>query len=958
MDVPDSCAECGRYKFAKTAFMTLYGDVPCDVLFVGESPGDIEDRLGRPFWPTAPSGKKLEEICRQVGLNKYRRAYTNGVRCWAPDPMNPRKRSKTPTPQEVTACRSYVLDDIARAEPKLVILLGAVALRAALNQTNITRKRGTVIQKDGLIYLASWHPSYVLRDPRYEPDFIRDLQQGKLLLEQQSGSETVVDRLRKKYVVIKTKDELHAMVAKAMTRPFLGFDTEFYPLDAIERPRRSYGVTIAWVNDDGTIESYFVPGDHPESPFLNDPEVKETMRLLLISKPLDTHNAEADVETAVDCYGIKTKELTLGFDSMAASLALHGPASSHQLKTLIMTEAPDLAGYEQELDTFKEESKVHRGTLLRLTAIDEQLAKLEEKRRAQADKHPTRAVKPYKKTEDLEQERRDLEPARKAAIAFIKKHGTIFDGDDYGTIPLAILSNPYATGDGEATLRLKQKYKPRIRSTEQQAFFDKVLNRSWRLNMEMRRNGMLLDWGQWKYRFDYFNGESNRLLTTLRELPDVAPYITEVEANGKQFSLHPSSNDLPNLLFTVLNLPPPSYKTDSGSRWAMDKNALLEIKAQRAHPIIDLLIEKGSIDKSLSTYVEGWIQKYNKKGNRVLYEDGRVHPRFHNFIESTRRGTSAPNSQNVPIGDPKSPIAKKIRAELEATHPQGDLSKKAWEAKIDKLLQPLLPDNMRMLVRAAPGYKLVQSDYGQLEFRLAACYSGDPTMLDGCRKGDPHGAVQERFRIRVVNDETILDPTGELLPRIAAKRINFGIIYGCEAERLQEIILETCGLKWTVEFCQEIIDGMWALYPNLRLWIDQTHTFIKENGYIRNAIGKIRHLPHAQHSDDRYVAERACREGLNDTCQSLGHNILDVAMNELLDFIWKNNLDWRLNNDQHDGYLMEVPEAQVQEAAIMSKYFMESVPKKVLKEFLQCPLEAEIKTGDHWGNLDMWKAAA
>src|SRR2546422_794280 len=81
MDVPPGCEACGRYRHAHTPFMAMYGDIPCDVLFVGESPGKTEDRMGRPFWPAAPSGEKLDTTIRKVGLDKYRRAYSNGTRC-------------------------------------------------------------------------------------------------------------------------------------------------------------------------------------------------------------------------------------------------------------------------------------------------------------------------------------------------------------------------------------------------------------------------------------------------------------------------------------------------------------------------------------------------------------------------------------------------------------------------------------------------------------------------------------------------------------------------------------------------------------------------------------------------------------------------------------------------------------------------------------------------------------
>ena len=934
--------------------MAPYGTMPCDILFIGESPGYTEDRMKRPYWHTAPAGAKLAAVLKTSQLDQFSWAMTNVIRCRQEDD---RHKGVKPTPAQLTACRPFVQADITRAAPKMIVLLGAVALKSVLGKSNITKHRGQHFRVDGQLYFCTYHPEYVVRDPRFEATFLRDMTSARLLLGIEIGESDGMDAMRARYEIVRDEARLDALLAIADTRPFLGFDTEFWPLDPLpreltgeEQPRICYMVTLAWVNDDKTITSIAIPVDHPESPFKDQQHIKDKIAVRLRAKKLRTHNAEADVETALLCFGIPLTDLTIDFDTMAASLAIHGPSASHALKTLVMTDAPDIAGYEREVDTFITASTTHRGALARWDKVEAILGTLATSRAGK--KTAADRDKISKKEAELTAERAELQPKIKAVAEFVAAHdGAIFDtaNYDYGTIPLEMLGNPYAVCDGVAVLRLTRKYLPTLRAQGQERFFYLILNRAWRLNMTMRRNGLLLDWDQWAWRYTYYKNAFADVNNAIRAIPEVAVYAHELEAQKKIFNAG-SDDQMHALMFTVLQLPTPAKKTDKGLRWKMDRNALLEVKAQKNHPVLDLLSERSKIEKILSTYLEGYIAETNSKGNRVLYADGRVHSRFHNFTESTRRGSSAPNSQNTTSGDPFNPVRKTLTANLKANYPDAD------EDTIEQLMQPMLPDNMRMLFRAPPGKKFVSFDFGQLEFRLAACYANDAAMIEGCRTGDPHGRVQERFRMREVNGIMVLDPTGALMPRKPAKKINFSVLYGCEAPRLQQGIKEDCGLNWDLDFCQDVITGMFDLYSGLKRWIRDTHAFIREHGYVQNALGKIRWLPQAQTSDDPYMREEACRQGLNDLCQSLGHHLLEIAMQEMLDLITTNKLDWKINNDTHDGFLMEVPEAEVGDAIAIGKHKMEEVPKRVLGDWLQVPLGADASFGDHFGNLKGWKS--
>jgi uracil-DNA glycosylase family 4 len=125
------------------------GDLPCDLLFIGEAPGKSEDVLGKPF--IGRSGKLLdtaiEAACLIVHRHKPRMYITNIVACRPCD--SPQGDNRPPTPDEIYACNARLRDELHAAEPKAVVLLGKVAQKAALR----------------LLPTATClvHPAYILR---------------------------------------------------------------------------------------------------------------------------------------------------------------------------------------------------------------------------------------------------------------------------------------------------------------------------------------------------------------------------------------------------------------------------------------------------------------------------------------------------------------------------------------------------------------------------------------------------------------------------------------------------------------------------------------------------------------------------------------------------------------------------------------------------------------------------
>ncbi len=150
-------------------------------MFVGEQPGDLEDRAGHPF--VGPAGKLLDRSLREAGIDRSRVYVTNAVKHFKFVPIERGRRlHKKPNAAEVRACYPWLQAEIRAVKPMVIVALGATAAQALLGKEfRVTQDRGKPIPS-GLaeVVLATVHPSSVLRAPddaREEArrDFVADL---------------------------------------------------------------------------------------------------------------------------------------------------------------------------------------------------------------------------------------------------------------------------------------------------------------------------------------------------------------------------------------------------------------------------------------------------------------------------------------------------------------------------------------------------------------------------------------------------------------------------------------------------------------------------------------------------------------------------------------------------------------------------------------------------------------
>lgn len=158
------CEGCDLYL---AATQTVFGEGSAEarVVFVGEQPGDMEDRQGRPF--VGPAGGVFDRALEQAGIDRKLTYVTNAVKHFSFEPRGKARLHKKPRVGEVRACAPWLRAELATIEPDVLVLLGATAAQAIFGpQFRITQERGIVKQGElAQAILATIHPSAVLRAP-------------------------------------------------------------------------------------------------------------------------------------------------------------------------------------------------------------------------------------------------------------------------------------------------------------------------------------------------------------------------------------------------------------------------------------------------------------------------------------------------------------------------------------------------------------------------------------------------------------------------------------------------------------------------------------------------------------------------------------------------------------------------------------------------------------------------
>jgi DNA polymerase len=172
-----ACRLCGLCEKRKQAVPGV-GVLNPLVMVIGEGPGEEEDLRGEPF--VGPAGRYLDKWLESVGLSRQTNAFiANIVKCRPPG-------NRDPLPEEAAACMPYLLRQIKIIRPKTVFAVGRIAAQNLLGTgEGIGRLRGRISAWQGLPFLATYHPSAVLRDQELRRPVWEDMKKLKDLADRQ-----------------------------------------------------------------------------------------------------------------------------------------------------------------------------------------------------------------------------------------------------------------------------------------------------------------------------------------------------------------------------------------------------------------------------------------------------------------------------------------------------------------------------------------------------------------------------------------------------------------------------------------------------------------------------------------------------------------------------------------------------------------------------------------------------
>ncbi|MBM3860356.1 MAG: uracil-DNA glycosylase [Verrucomicrobia bacterium] len=161
------CRKCAELARTRRNVVFGVGNPQAELMFIGEAPGADEDAQGEPF--VGRAGQLLTKIIEAMGMKREEVYIANVLKCRPPE-------NRTPLPDETANCLPYLQRQIEMIRPKVIVALGATALRALLDiQIGITKMRGNWYAYHDIPIMPTFHPAYLLRNPPAKKEVWQDM---------------------------------------------------------------------------------------------------------------------------------------------------------------------------------------------------------------------------------------------------------------------------------------------------------------------------------------------------------------------------------------------------------------------------------------------------------------------------------------------------------------------------------------------------------------------------------------------------------------------------------------------------------------------------------------------------------------------------------------------------------------------------------------------------------------
>ncbi|MBS0628806.1 MAG: DNA polymerase I [Verrucomicrobia bacterium] len=426
----------------------------------------------------------------------------------------------------------------------------------------------------------------------------------------------------------------------------------------------------------------------------------------------------------------------------------------------------------------------------------------------------------------------------------------------------------YCCEDVDYTFRLKEIFEKEIDQKQLQKLFREIELPLLPVLLEMEERGIFLDSRQ----MDAMHDDLKKKISDLTQT--IFSYANE------EFNLN-SPKQLGEVLFDRMAIRP-AKKTTTGYSTSADVLEAL----QENNPIIRVILEYRSLEKLRSTYVDALPLGINPKTKRI-------HCTFNQSVTATGRlSCQDPNLQNIPV---RSEEGRKIRS---AFIPQQE------------------------------GWSYLAGDYSQIELRLLAHLSDDPTLIQAFQEGeDIHS-----YTASLVYGVALADVDPKM--RHAAKAVNFGILYGQQAFGLSK------ELGISIEEAKSFINTYFDRYKKVADYLESCKESARRLGYSTTLCGRKRPIPEMDNKN-AFIRQAAERLAINTPLQGTAADLIKMAMIEI---------EKKLKPFQgymilqiHDELIFELPDEEIGPLTPLVKNTMENVMK------LKIPLVVDISIGKNWG---------
>ena len=447
----------------------------------------------------------------------------------------------------------------------------------------------------------------------------------------------------------------------------------------------------------------------------------------------------------------------------------------------------------------------------------------------------------------------------------------------------------YSCADADVTLRLKNIFEKDLDKSGLMKVMNEIEIPLTTVLVDMQKNGVFVN----KEPLHNFSKELNE------EIKDLEKKAKEIIGTD-EINLG-STQQLAEVLTKEMKVPEKGWlrKTKKTGKHSTDESNLREILTKLKEPenkdlvhpgtedLVNIILKLREQSKLKNTYTD-------PIPNMVNNNTGRLHAYFNQAGTATGRlSSSEPNLQNIPV---KTENRNQIR--------------KAFEAQ--------------------EGYVLMSADYSQIELRILAHISEEPSLLKA-----------------FINNEDIHDATAKTIyqtenvskeQRRVAKILNFGVIYGLSPDGVsrQTDLTRIQG--------KEFIDLYFSKYPEIKRYIDEVIQSAKKNKFVETLTRRRRLIPEINSNNwrDRASAERMA---INMPIQGSAADVIKIAMINISKIIKEKNIASKMIIQVHDELIFEVPQEEI---LIMENLLNEIMPQAL---YLKVPLSIDISYGKTWGDL-------